>query len=376
MSLLWLTTALYLATAHDGCQYGGQVRCGDQCGGQCQCGDQKEFSWTSDLWCCLSNNSSCTVYTNHGFKLNGVPFTRATCETGKVQPLSQPCNGQCNTYLEDPNRGERTHLLCQSGDQCVKEVDLCQGVLQCEDKLDIGLCKLDHWRGRTCPQGTSRYTRCNGSIPGQCVANTQWGDGRYDCLDRDDETGGEKNKKALDWALMEEMKECQGRQKSWEEDVDSGLGLECGEKCLEYYGWCSTDRAYTCPQLGMRTTNDPDICGNNTFWEGRTCQYKEWIAEEEEEGRRCNGANPGQCSYNNRPDSDMADRPCADGSEQVNRLPSLCPDPALLVYNTHTHPHCTEWCQCTGGKVMCNNGDCIYKVTEGGGKGGGGERGG
>ena len=147
-------------------------------------------------------------------------------------------------------------------------------------------------------------------------------------------------------------------------DGDGFLGLECGDDndlCLAYSYWCRTDQVYTCSLLGNITSTDPVICSNSTFWEGRSCQYYY------EEGRRCDGTNPGQCSYSYRP--------CSDSSEHVHRLPSLCPDPATLVYNRDTHPQCRDYCEeCTQGQVTCHSGEmCIPQV---GGGGGGGEGGG
>ena len=336
VSLLWLTTALCLATALDDCEI-GHVRCGDQCGGACQCGDHW-FNWNNtESWCCVGD-SSCTVTGPGGWDIT------VTCDTGKLQLLSQPCHGRCNTHLGNPLRGARSHLLCRSGDQCVREGvtegDLCQGVPRCDDKLDIELCKLDEWRGKSCLNTDS--IRCDGSIPGQCVHTKLLGDKRYDCLDRSDETHGEKNEVELDWGQLEE---CQ---------FFGAPGMKCGEDCFPYYFCCNTIYALTCPQLGNLSTSDPIFCGNSTFWQGKSCAG---VAG----GRRCNGTRPGQCSN--------SITPCADRSDQVYRLPSYCLDPALLVYNTHTHTHCREHCEecTTEGAVMCYSGECIIQVARGGG---------
>ena len=52
------------------------------------------------------------------------------------------------------------------------------------------MCRQQTWAGKDCGNDgvfTQGSRRCNHTLPGQCVKGTQFGDGRYNCLDRSDE---------------------------------------------------------------------------------------------------------------------------------------------------------------------------------------------
>ena len=159
--------------ADDGCdRY--EWRCGDKCihyGASCNCGNTT-LAISSESWCCGA-----------GCAKDG---RGATCPTGTVQPLTQPCHGQCNHHAQDRKRnyvGVRSHLLvrCDHTTICLPEQvcrkwdddnrcrshapSLCIGSPPvCADGQDIQACS------HTCDMehryGFSTY-QCNG---GACIS--------------------------------------------------------------------------------------------------------------------------------------------------------------------------------------------------------------
>lgn len=184
----------HIVTARDGCDNAGLIKCGDKCGYECSCGGGQYDLIDESSWCC-TNNTTCTAgsYT-------------VTCQDGQLKSLTEPCNGQCNYWPEDayrnwPNSGNsvrRSHVKCETGNQCINEEEMCTGLVLCNDTSDTKMCKdKEMWRDVKCPhRGTFTHTRCSGVIPGQCILNGNYHDKlRYQCFDRSDESpfgrGGE-----------------------------------------------------------------------------------------------------------------------------------------------------------------------------------------
>ena len=72
-----------------------------------------------------------------------------------------------------------------------------------------------------------------------------------------------------------------------------GDGFKCSEyldsdHCMPLVGWCNP---HTCNELAGKTATgkmiDPQMCSNQTFWEGKGCNQTNW--------HRCEGDRPGQC---------------------------------------------------------------------------------
>ena len=72
------------------------------------------------------------------------------------------------------------------------------------------------------------------------------------------------------------------------------------------------------------------MCSNYTFWSGRSCYYPPYG-----EGKRCTGSNSGMCVYPDTTNGDVY-RYCADKSDQVHTVNTLCP-----AFSLEEQPHCT-----------------------------------
>ena len=164
----------------------------------------------SSSWCCTTTNTTCSTSGSADYDYYGSgdydyygsgDYGTVTCKEGLLQPLTVPCNGDCNFWPGDDYRnfgGTRrsSHVKCASGDQCVPEEEMCTGRPPlCNDSSDVRICTEDWWRNDSvqCPhfdgdRGGFSHSRCRGRLPGQCVPNEKIHDShRYNCLDRSDE---------------------------------------------------------------------------------------------------------------------------------------------------------------------------------------------
>ena len=131
-------------------------------------------------------------------------------------------------------------------------------------------------------------TSCNGSKPGQLVSTDYLGDGKYDCLSREDEapynlTRVQNNPIVLEHCVTSIP-------------VTGIPGFKCGTECGEMYYWC---RGYSdpCANLGAGITTDSEIlCTNHTLWRNITCDTGD-ISDATGPCTRCSGLNPGQCAF-------------------------------------------------------------------------------
>ena len=95
--------------------------------------------------------------------------------------------------------------------------------------------------------------------------------------------------------------------------------------------WCRPEEPYPCSEvLGDIKTQDPVMCSNYTFWSGRSCYYPPYG-----EGKRCTGSNSGMCVYPDTTNGEVY-RYCADKSDQVHTVNTLCP-----AFSVDEKPHCT-----------------------------------
>ena len=164
---------------------------------------------------------------------------------------------------------------------------------------DRSVCSnASFWQQHTC--GDSKYKRCNGTNPGQCIGVDQECD-----EDLPDQPHLNPTDKTLD--LDNLLPHC---------DYNFGIigqspGLRCpkevfGLGCLPLSSWCQTESSTKDCGYGIYST-DPRICQNMTFWKNKYCP---------ESMHRCNGANPGQCGH-------AIFLPCSDGSDRVEPLPEI-----------------------------------------------------
>ena len=115
-------------TARDGCgnkkSRNREIKCGDKCGDDCSCGRAQFARETSRNWCCVNNTTCTTVDRNNNDR------DKVSCERGKFLSLTEPCNGECNFWPEYVYRNwgvSRSHVKCETGDQCINEEKMCTG---------------------------------------------------------------------------------------------------------------------------------------------------------------------------------------------------------------------------------------------------------
>merc|ERR1711971_828297 len=180
LELLVLAVTLLATTrAYDGCTKANHVRCGTLCAEKCVCGLSPAVVYTgadSEGWCC---GGKCRETEDGEWKI-------VFCQGGSYQLLSKPCHNGCNYWPDDPDRGNRSYIACDTVRQCFPEWSLCGDKPYCADISDLDMCTHQKWHGRSCPHPSQR--RCEGPYPGQCNPRTKWADGQRDCIDKSDES--------------------------------------------------------------------------------------------------------------------------------------------------------------------------------------------
>ena len=244
-----LVTLIFGQTlAWDGCRAEAGWRCGDICIGfvnACNCGGTI-LQHTSLMWCCQETN--CTGKGEYDEYTDSWPFVH--CINGTVLNLTQPCNGTCNYHKDDQYRNrdgvQRSHVPCQ-----------------------VANLKTT-----------------------QCIPEHEERDGVFNCKNRADEepfVTGFGNSSSLLLDLVNILTPCNGE---W------GAGFTCSgfhdvpHHCLPLYLWCSHSYTYTCDELAGKTatgkTIDPQMCSNQTFWEGKkNCDVE----------KKCNGSDFTPCQF-------------------------------------------------------------------------------
>ena len=225
--------------------------------------------------------------------------------------LNESCKGECNYDRDSYDLFTNSYAaVCANTSICIKEWEridgihherfsrrICSGNSNCEGEL--AWCKKEERKNETCRYyGPIRSAMCSptlggskgGSetnrIPGQCIEERKAKDGRiYHCLDRTDENpfrgaADDTMQKQIDFA---KIRNC---------TTDGNPGLECGgkesSKCEAIEDWCEDYPNIECPLLGPGIfTNNPAVCKNFTFWQGKPCGHEDEI--------RCRAGNSGQC---------------------------------------------------------------------------------
>ena len=290
--------------AWDGCGGGGNLawRCGDTCISghhgaetECKCGAEV-FNHTAQKWCC--NDKPCVGrganqvlddfvvyqdYDHYDYWLGEYDQEGrrigAECN-GTALNLDESCNEKCNDHEEDQWRNE-------------------EGLLRSY---------------RACNVKNIKTT--------QCIREDKYLDGNIDCRNRADEeifqtSIGNTSSLLLDLELI--LKPCndsrgdQGFFCSGSSNVDAEYDGDIYDEvsqsnCLALNGWCAHNSyVHTCIELAGTTatgkTTDPKLCGNQTFWEQKSCNHDKY--------HRCTGVTPGQCV---RPQ--WGDK-CLDGSSEI-----------------------------------------------------------
>ena len=276
--LVVYVSPLAWVAAYDGCDVYLDILCGDKCAPQdkyCQCGNntnklQQYFDY--DDWCCLPPGESCS---DAGGNIS--------CPAGTKQLLTQPCQGNCNHWPDDPYNARRSYLLC---DAAVNN-----------------------------SSGTG----------GHCLLEKYFGDGeKYECLDRTDEKPFKLQEK--------EGKKTNFSRQLFPCNVGFGPGLNCSGfpgQCLPYYLWCHPYRQYSC--LSDLSSQDPELCADYTYWAGHNCTHPVLG-----DGKRCGGDHTGRCVYP-QAEYEGARRVCPDSSDSVHQQNTSCPQ-----YSTESNTHCSH----------------------------------
>ena len=286
---------------------------------ECKCGNTT-FNNRDEMWCC--NNASCSGRGEFETSDNA-NFWRgeedkegrmigAEC-SGAALKLEQSCNGTCNDHEQDPGRN-------------------WEGVLRSFVPCNVNNLKTT-----------------------QCIREDKYRDGDVDCKNRADEeiflTGFEKSSSLL-LDLEDILRPCSGGQ-GFKCSRSNALDEDGGSNCLYLFQWCNPSHTvYTCDELKGKTatgkTTDPQLCGNQTFWERRSCSI----------GSRCTGETPGQCHF--------GVHGCLDGSSE-NRLAKnqtgiSAFENQYLAIDCGDDLTCTardgEWAKkkiCVGKKFLCDN---------------------
>ena len=272
LALLVLSFSPRHVEATDGCGT-LQVKCGQICTGQwgtCKCGADR-FNYKSETWCCGGN---CTLDDPDDY------YSDVTCAGGEKINLTQPCSGQCNSYIRGiSERNDRHHTVCAGRrTQCAKTTLLLSQTDQfhCVDRSDL----------KKTVNNVTNEKKSDDKVPG-------------DNSDNIDLTG-----------LMCTTTDRRG---------DPVPGLKCHNGtygCRRYLDWCDYGwSTKPCPLIGEgRTDHDPTVCSNQSFWYNKTCNSDHRI--------RCSSKRPGQCVWPD--DSDKKYATCLDGSHLFFPVNQTC----------------------------------------------------
>ena len=234
-------------------------------------------------WCCTNDNCSETK-------------DNKTCPEIRV-PLENTCNGECYSlndhYFVTP---------CENSTVCAEGFNMCNGTHQCQDKGDLTWCKQPERQQEECRsdvyegdyhkldlgQPVELKMRCKGGMSGQCIEKRKMRDGKlYHCFDRSDEPLLKKSRDSIAKPLdLMQLQNCSYHYHY--DNVQRKLpGLKCGNKCIPMKDWCKQSAAEQCSNIDNRTTTDPELCSNFTFWAGKDCGLPNFY--------RCTGSWSGQC---------------------------------------------------------------------------------
>ena len=261
--------------AYDGCGLSAW-RCGDVCIGHtvspCHCGNQTKF-FRDHIWCC--SNTACEglgepkTLAQFGWKEHY--SSGATCSSGKVLNLTEPCpnqfsstNGATKQTLEI--LGVRKFLESGNGStNQTREILGGKATKSCNN-FDDAIVDID------IDDGLRRYTPCwkpGQEIEGECIKKSEEGDGKYHCNSRSDENPFATQ--TVDPTSV--MKECI-------DNTTNKAGLDCpGHGCFPFIDWCqsklSTEggpKKCELPGEGQYFfSNDKELCSHPTFWREKPC---------------------------------------------------------------------------------------------------------
>ena len=334
----------------DLCDYADDsISCGDQCiyRGNCQCGSSEEFAWYEDDFCCLPSGGNCTKevrFSSVAQKHWGV------CSEGKKLSKSSYCENtdrsmQCrNSYQDSQYLSAGSHFTCPHS--CVLWSDMCRGVSLCEGDHEV--CGPD----LRCPpkdddyQIVTRHKQTSSLVSGHhyCLNRNRINDGRFDSIDRSDETEVKTVESALDLDISL-FTPC--NDSKW----NSIPGFKCGSECWQNGFWCTEYLAKPCgTNTGVIRTDDPSLCSNPLVWREAPCIRYNDEGRVSSYGLRCRGNNM-RCVYPWYTVDNGGDPPqppplalevCTDKSDQVFDNSLTCRGILSQHMNYHTEKFCNE----------------------------------
>ena len=325
----------------DICDYWrGTGMCGDQCtNAYCQCGSDKFVPDSDDEHCC---GESCTLVERYGGYRDG------NCSEGRKLSKSSPCNTtigmQCyNSYQHSKYIGYDSHYTCP--DTCVPWESMCRGVSHCEG--DHQVCGPD----LRCPRGyvdadeglwinATKHNISSYLVPGHhyCVGDYKTNDGKFDTIDRSDETQVRAAKSPLDLNITS-FKQCN--------DSHNYLGVMCGTNCMMNSLWCRDDYSAACNTgSGEVKTNDAALCQHPGVWADVPCSDYYDDGRVQRYGLRCSGQKM-RCVYpwytwdDGEPYSFSVTQ-CPDKSDQVFNSSLTCREHLQQHLDFHNQKFCNE----------------------------------
>ena len=324
-------------TSNTSCDFTKELQCGDVCTGVrklCYCGYDHFHVYVDEKHCCLSsmsNDAQCYLDGDgHGH-----------CSSGSPVPLNQTCNGKCyNDYnqRDTTKLGPVSNFRCNSGDQCVPAMDICQGYSLCEDKSDVTACNANLTCSRSLDnrRGFKKYALSAEIAPEHhyCRYHFTDNDGLYDSIGREDET----NLNVFIKVKHLHYQHYQHLHINYSQLVDCSsedgkVGILCGDTCVLNHHWCRHETVFSCGS-GEDTfsTWDSSLCGNGTFWRNKSCfQHFSGGNEVATFGLRCFGSkqhcyNPWyltQVDYYEKWHTSLKQN-CEDFSDQIFQVNAIC----------------------------------------------------
>ena len=248
----------------DDCDYRKDYyKCGDKCiyfYNDCQCGDNTllESPYLGSGRYCCSDKPCRTKYN----RLKGGYDVK--CPEGRVLNMTTACNGRCyNDYKTSKYLGAETQYNCPDTAVCIPWNQMCQGVYQCQDSVNICSPQLicPHMRHR----GVNKLTMNQKGHSFCYDSSDSDNDIFYHRIDRSDVTSLGRTE-SINYAALTTCSVTQHIDIKYQYDLP---GLKCGDKCLTSDGWCGNDwRRKDC---GTFWSDNPTLCSNTTFWNSESC---------------------------------------------------------------------------------------------------------
>ena len=346
----------------DTCNYtvSGTSMCGDQCyygEDHCSCGSVNIRYWKKDdAYCC---GESCTLNSYGGGR----------CIEGRTLSISSHCNitMRCyNSYQHSLYIGDQSHYTCP--DTCVPWEAMCRGVSHCEG--DHQVCG-PHLR---CPpryrdslnriyDGWHNVTKFNISsslVTGHhyCLGNTKIDNGKFDTVDRSDETQVRAEAQSPLDLNITSFTPCITN------NSRHNPGVMCGKDCRWNDLWCRDDYTETCgTKSGNIATNDPNLCQHPRVWADVPCSWNYDDRRVLSYGLRCSGQNmrcvqPWYTTCNGEPWKEYITQ-CPDKSDQVFNSSLKCSEHLEQYSDFHTQKFCNENYSshfvCLQSDLICTN---------------------